>query len=260
MLGAIYQVDAESGASRMGSHVLSGRWMSGIGVGALIVAGLAMAPAIGAPGNARLVKRAPLNIGDIGSFTPAAADPRLAAVFARSGLDTSSFRFTPTESRRNGNRAVTVAVRARSTRTALAAGRPGSIIDAPSSVSIAPIAYNLGVAVGWRRFALSGDVAKVDLAGLPGSRETVDVGVSYSGQRFVGRVKAAADRPLSNAPKLVEEAPAYSLDVGGSYRLTRNLDVTAGVRYKAERDYRLQPAPDERRDSQAVYVGTAFRF
>lgn len=234
--------------------------MSGIGVGALIAAGLAMAPAIGAPGDSRIAKRAPLSIGGIDSFTPAAADPRLAAVFARSGLDTSTFRFTPTESRRNGNRAVTVAVRARSTRTALAAGRAGPIADTTSSVSIAPIAYNLGVAVGWRRFALSGDVSKVDLAGLPGSREAVDVGVSYSGQRFVGRVKAGADRPLSTAPKLIEEAPAYSLDVGGSYRLTRNLDVTAGVRYKAERDYRLQPAPDDRRDSQAVYVGTAFRF
>lgn len=235
-------------------------WMSGIGVGALIAAGLAVAPAVGASGESQVVKRAPLNIGDIGSFTPAAADPRLAAVFARSGLDTTGFRFTPTDSRRNGNRAVTVAVRARSTRTALAAERAASGSDSPASIGLAPIAYNLGVAVGWRRFALSGDVAKIDLAGLPGSREAVDVGVSYTGRRFIGRVKAAADRPLANAPKLVEEAPAYSIDVGGSYRLTRNLDVTAGVRYKAERDYRLQQAPDDRRDSQAVYVGTAFRF
>ena len=51
-----------------------------------------------------------------------------------------------------------------------------------------------------------------------------------------------------------------SLDVGGSFALTRNLDVTAGLRYRAERD-RLQQAPDlDRRDSQALYVGTAFRF
>jgi hypothetical protein len=234
--------------------------MSGIGLGALIAAGLVVAPALGAPGDARVVKRPALAISDIGSFTPASADPKLAAVFARSGLDTSSFRFTPTDSRRNGNRAVTVAVRARSSRTALAAERAASVTDTPSSVSLAPIAYNLGLAVGWRRFALSGDVAKVDLAGLPGGREAVDLGVSYTGKRFIGRVKAAADRPLPNAPKLVEEAPAYSLDVGGSYRLTRNLDVTAGVRYKAERDYRLQTVPDDRRDSQAVYIGTAFRF
>ena len=94
---------------------------------------------------------------------------------------------------------------------------------------------------------------------MPGSREAADVGVSYTAHRFTGRVKAAAERPLANAPQLIEEAPAYSLDVGGSYRLTRNLDVTAGVRYKAERD-RLAQLSDDRRDSQAVYVGTAFRF
>jgi len=240
--------------------VFSGRLLSGIGVGALVAAGLAMAPAIGAPGeNAHSAKHAPASVYGIGSFTPAAADPRLAAVFARSGLDTSGFRFTPTDSRHSGSHAVTVAVRARSTRTALAAERASSFADSASTVSLTPIAYNLGVAVGWRRFALSGDISKVDLAGMPGSREAVDVGVSYTAHRFTGRVKAGADRPPANGPKLIEEAPAYSLDVGGSYRLTRNLDVTAGVRYKAERD-RLAQLSDDRRDSQAVYVGTAFRF
>jgi len=240
--------------------VFSGRLLSGIGVGALVAAGLAMAPAIGAPGeNAHSAKHAPASVYGIGSFTPAAADPRLAAVFARSGLDTSGFRFTPTDSRHSGSHAVTVAVRARSTRTALAAERASSFADSASTVSLTPIAYNLGVAVGWRRFALSGDISKVDLAGMPGSREAVDVGVSYTAHRFTGRVKAVADRPVANAPKLTEDAPAYSLDVGGSYRLTRNLDVTAGVRYKAERD-RLAQLSDDRRDSQAVYVGTAFRF
>ena len=52
---------------------------------------------------------------------------------------------------------------------------------------------------------------------------------------------------------------SYSLDVGGSYSVTRNLDVTAGVRYKSDRD-RLERLRDDRRDSQALYVGTAFRF
>jgi hypothetical protein len=181
-------------------------------------------------------------------------------VFARSGLDTSSFRFTPTDSRRSGSHAVTVAVRARSSRAALAAEHAASPADG-STVNLAPIAYNLGVSVGWRRFALAGDVTKVDLGMIPGSREAADLGISYTGHRFSGRLKASADRPLANAPRLVEEAPAYSVDVGGSYRLTRNLDVTAGVRYKAERDQnRLQQLTDDRRDSQAVYVGTAFRF
>src|SRR3546814_4529668 len=56
-----------------------------------------------------------------------------------------------------------------------------------STVSVAPIAYNLGVAVGWKRFALSGDVTHVDLGGKPGSAQSVDMGVSYTGRRASGR-------------------------------------------------------------------------
>ena len=41
--------------------------------------------------------------------------------------------------------------------------------------------------------------------------------------------------------------------------LTRNLKVTAGVRYKQDDD-RLKPMTDERRDNQAVYIGTQVRF
>ena len=237
--------------------------MSGIALGALAVLGVAVAPALGAsemPAPRLAAKGDAVFVRGIGSFTPASADPRLAAIFARGGIDTSGFRFTPSDARRTGNRAVTVAIRARS-------ARGGAIVDrtspAPAStVALTPIAYNLGVAVGWKRLALSGEVSKVDLAGLPGAREAADVGVSYTGKRVSGRVKAMADRPVSNGPKLIEEAPAYSIDVGGSYALTRRLDVTAGVRYKADRDRLIaQPTTDNSaRDSRAVYIGTAFRF
>jgi len=240
--------------------VISIRLLSGIGVGAMIAVGLAVAPAIGASDDAKLraVHTSAPVYGGIGAFTPASADPRLAALLAQGGLDPAGFRFTPAESHREGSRAVTVAVQARSSRGVLAAERTSGASAA--AVQLAPIAYNLGVAVGWRRFALSGDMTKVDLAGLPGSREAADVGVSYTGKRFSGQVKAGSDRPLPGGPKLVEEAPAYSLDVGGSYRLTRNFDVTAGVRYKAERSDRLTDLNVDRHDSRAVYVGTAFRF
>jgi hypothetical protein len=151
---------------------------------------------------------------------------------------------------------VTVAIRARSTRAAQNADRAN---PAPVEVSLAPIAYNLGVSVGWKRFAVSGDVTRVELVTQPGSRERADLGLSYTGKRVGGRVQASADRPLTNTPVMLGDNPSYSIDVGGSYSLTRNLDVTAGVRYKAERD-RLPRMTDQRRDSQAVYVGTAFRF
>lgn len=238
--------------------------MSGIAAGALVALGIAVAPALGAsdiPGLRFTPKRTTPIVRGIGSFTPAAGDPRLAALFARGGLDSSGFRFTPSDGRRDGSQAVTVAIRARSARGTTVVDRTAPL--PASTVTLTPIAYNLGVAVGWKRFAVSGDVAKVDLAGLPGSRETAEVGVSYTANRFSGRVKAAADRPLPGGPKLIEDMPAYSIDVGGSYSLTRRLDVTAGVRYKDERERLIaQPATDAtaRRDSQAVYIGTAFRF
>jgi hypothetical protein len=241
--------------------VVAGRTIAGIAVGALVALGIAVAPAIGAPDNANHTEKRVNFTRSAGSFTPASADPRLAAVFARGGLDSAGFSFTPSESRHAGSHAVTVAVRARSTRSALYAERNGTaaLVAAPQ-LNLAPIAYNLGVAVGWKRFALSSDVARVDMAGLPGSRERMDLGLSYTGKRFSGQVKAISDRPLAGAPKLVEEAPNYALDVGGSYALTRNLDVTAGVRYKSERDRLERLKDDSRLDSQAVYIGTAFRF
>lgn len=225
-------------------------------LGAVAVAGIAVAPAIGAPGEALLGPRpaAALRTG-IGAFTPAAADPRLAAALARAGIGVNGFRFTPSDARRNPGRAVTVAVRARSAR---GAGQAFVAATDPT-LGLTPIAYNLGAAVGWRRFALSGDVTKVDLAGQPGSREAAELGVSYSAGRASARVTASADRPLAGTPRLIAEPEAYSVDLGGSYSLTRNLAVIASVRYKSDRD-RLVRLRDDRRDSQAVYVGTAFRF
>lgn len=222
--------------------------------GVLVTAGTFVAPASGAiehPARVTLRRATVLPRPSL-AFTPAAADPRLAAVFARGGFDTGGFRFTPAEARRD-SRAVTVAVRARSTRA-----DPVRTAMVEPTVGLAPIAYNLGVALGWRRFGIAGDVKRIDMAGQPGGREAADVTVTYAGNRVVGRVKAVADRPLLSTAR-IDADRSYALDVGGSYRLTRNLDVTAGVRYRTDRD-RLVRLDDNRRDSQAVYVGTAFRF
>jgi hypothetical protein len=83
--------------------------------------------------------------------------------------------------------------------------------------------------------------------------------VSYSGDRFTTRVDAGASRVDPTTPRIIAHDESYSVGVGGSYRIARNLDVTGGVRYKIQRD-RLEALADQRRDSQAVYVGTAFRF
>lgn len=190
----------------------------------------------------------------IGSFTPAAADARRSLSFGRAGLGDSGFRFTPSAapgSRRN----VTVAIRARAT-TAAQAERAG---QASAVSALAPTAYNLGVAIGWRRFALTGDVSRVQGGLLPLDREVADVGLTYSGNKWSTRLQLGAERAIGSRIHLLGADEAYSVDLGGSYSLTGNLQVTGGVRYKMQRD-RIDTMLDDRQDSQAVYIGTAFRF
>jgi len=115
------------------------------------------------------------------------------------------------------------------------------------------------VSVGWKRFAIAGDIAKVDTGILPGSREAADVSLSYSGGKWSTRLQVAADRATGDQPRLLGNGDAYSVDLGGSYSLTRNLELTGGMRYRLQRD-RLEPIADDRRDAQAVYIGTAFKF
>ncbi len=232
-----------------------GRAMAVMMAGALVATGVVVAPAFGASERPQPARRASVS-RFTGSFTPAAADPRLAAAIARGGLDSSEFRFTPAEARQD--KRVTVAVRARSSRVALTDATRVAAVATPT-VGIQPIAYNLGVSVGWKRFAVSGAMNRIDLGPIPGSRESTDVALTYRAGRASSRVLAVADRPLENTPKLTQEMPSYSVDVSSSYSLTRNLDVTAGMRYRSDRE-RLARLDDTRHDSQSVYVGTAFRF
>jgi hypothetical protein len=195
----------------------------------------------------------------VGTFTPAVADPRLAAALARSGISLSrDFRFTPAAADRT--RAVRVAVRARATtpgeaeRSALATGSQTPV------TAITPVSYSLGASVGWRRFAISSDVSESEGGVLPGRRTSSEVGVSYQATRRIsGRVAVAAER-AEGAQRLVADDEAYQLDVGGAYSIGRNVDVTAGARYRIARDRLEAQQRDYRRDSQAVYIGTAFRF
>jgi hypothetical protein len=201
--------------------------------------------------------------GTVGAFTPAVADPRLAAALARrrGSQIASNFRFTPTAVSAERGRPVRVAVRAR-------AGTPQevvrSVVQTASAstpvTAITPSSYDLGVSVGWRRFAVSGDVAQTEGGIVPSSRASARVGMSYQADsQITGRVQLSAERN-EGQQRIVPNDEAVAVDVGGSYSIARNVDVTGGVRYRIARD-RLEPlAGDQRRDSQAVYIGTAFRF
>jgi len=213
--------------------------------------------------------------GGIGSFTPASVDQRLAATVSVNSLSRSRlFRFTPADSTGRGSRAVTVAVRVdagsaravsvRQSLAAVAAAQPGI-----APLRIAPTAFNLGVARGYESFApkLAKTIAapehkkleKLDMPDLATFKPGRGSAAAKDAARFAPRIALDDIATPGRAPRTLQGQGDYSVDVGGSYRVTRNLNVTAGVRYNSERD-RAVPLTDAAQDSQAVYVGTQFRF
>jgi hypothetical protein len=231
--------------------------LGGVGSTALLALALALSPGIAASVQGKAKANRPAPSLRSGSFTPAVADPRLAAELARRGIQSSNFRFTPATAASNKSKAVRVAIRARG--TPVDAARRAGEASQTAVTAITPAIYNLGVSIGWKRFAVSGDVDRISGGAIPGGREAAEVGVSYSADRFTGRIEAGAARTEPGQARIIAEDETYTVGVGGSYRLTRNLDVTGGVRYRIQND-RLEPLADQRRDSQAVYIGTAFRF
>ncbi len=228
-----------------------------VGSATLVALSLMLTPALAAS-NQAAKKAKPVAAFRAGTFTPAVADPRLAAELARRGVQANSFRFTPAPTSVNRSQSIRVAIRARAATPAGALRRVAAESATPVT-AITPTVYNLGASVGWKRFALSGDVDSVKGGTIPGGRKAAEVGVSYSGNRFTARAEAGAAKADPATPRIIAEEESYTVGIGGSYRIARNLDVTGGVRYKIQRD-RLEALADPRRDSQAVYVGTAFRF
>jgi hypothetical protein len=226
---------------------------------ALAAGGLLLTPAFAASTSAK--KKPPavsLSFDPISSFTPANADPKLAAALAGRNLSLTDFKFTPAPAKGRPSQ-VRVAIRARTS-----APTPATLVDPAVQTAavnaLTSTSYNLGVAVGWRRFAVSGDVAKVkDVDPAIGGRESAIVGVSYSLKKFTGRVAVGAERVDGHPLPALRKGDNYSLDVGGAYALSNRIALTGGVRYNVERD-RLSALQDDRRDSQAVYVGTALKF
>ena len=231
-----------------------GRSTAGKVAATLGVCGLLLSPAIAAPESKRRAPPVSVSAQPLMTFTPAIADPRLAARLNRAAPSLADFKFTPAAAKSRPSQ-LRVAIRARSSSPALASANGSG----PAS-ALAPVTYNLGAAVGWRRFAVAGEVGKVKAAGAPvDGRQSAMVGVSYSLPRFTGRVALSADRSEQKAAQALREPDNYAVDVGGSYSLSRRIAVTGGVRYKVERD-RLSALEDQRVDSQAVYIGTAFKF
>ena len=255
-----------------------GRALGTVAAGALAF-GLLMHPVVGNAFSSGFDSR-PVSLsarGSIGSFTPASVDPRMAARVSINRLANSPlFKFTPAASDGRSNRAVTVAVRVDSETSravavrqalAAAAAQPGL-----AAVRVVPGGFNLGVARGYESFApklapklaqaiRAPEIKKFDMPDLAlfAAGKGKNRAVTADAPRFAPRVALDETAKPGRAPRTLEGQGDYSVDVGGSYRVARNLAVTAGVRYSSERD-RIAPLTDATQDSQAVYVGTQFRF
>lgn len=208
-------------------------------------------------------------------FTPAGADPELALKVARL-VGADALRFTPANNPRPvRDRTVTFAVRVDDKIARSIGGRTAfePVIAVSGNGEPAPLLgstrYNLGVARGYQGFAKASAASAVGA-----SRSTPTIALrdfampdlrQYKAEennqpsRFQSRVALEQEDRTGRAPRTLEGAGEQRLDVSGSYRLSRNIDVTAGVRLSQERD-RLGPLTNGVEDDQAVYVGTQLKF
>jgi hypothetical protein len=202
----------------------------------------------------------------LGTFTPAGVDSRLAAKFerqARSSL--SPFPFTPAGMDASRNRTMTVAARTDSPLTARAVSVRNAIgaleVGSAKDIRLATVDYRLTASRGWQGFAVPTTpklAAPAPLSELGKGNFRLDEN-GKKPSKFSTNISLDQNRGIA-PPARGSAAPGdYKLDVGGSFSISRKIDVTAGVRYTSEND-RVVPAADNRKDSEAVYVGTKIRF
>ena len=202
----------------------------------------------------------------IAMFTPAGGDSVLAQKFSATQMTPNArFPFTPASAGEGHSRTITVAARANSRLTAGAVSIRNAI--APSDVGtgkglrLAAVDYRLTASKGWQDFALpkmQARAAKAPLSDLGKGGFRLDESVQKP-SKFSTNIKLDQNKEMAPPARGNSASGDYKLDVGGSFSISRKIDVTAGVRYASEND-RVIPLSDNRKDSEAVYVGTKIRF
>lgn len=174
------------------------------------------------------------------------------------------YLFTPAKTPNRPDRSITVAVRVDpwAAKGISVFGRRDPIDLVVSPLRIAPNAFNLGVSRGYHNFGQNlvppADSRKAEMPDL--TAFSLAPGAKTDDSRFSPRIVMDEKQAAGRAPRTFAGDKEDRVDVGGAYRVTRNLDVTAGVRYSQERDRLLPLTTDGKQDNQAVYVGTQFRF
>ncbi len=202
----------------------------------------------------------------LNTFTPSGVDSRLAAKYTATDSSANErFPFTLAGADNNRNRTIIVAARANSrltagavsVRSAIAAVEPG----AGTGIRLSTVDYRLTASKGWQGFALPSApklAARVPLTELGKGSFRLDEAAKKP-SKFSTNIKLDQNREVAPPARGSAAAGDYKLDVGGSFSISRKIDVTAGVRYASEND-RVLPTADNRKDSEAVYVGTKIRF
>lgn len=238
---------------------------------ALLAAGSLVLSPVMVPAFAKPLEKASVKSKSwLNTFTPSGVDSRLAAKFAAtSGSADSRFPFTLAGSGGNRNRTIIVAARANSRLTAGAVSVRSAIASEPGAgngLRLSTVDYRLTASKGWQGFALPSApklAAKVPLTelgqnGLGKGNFRLDE-TAKKPSKFSTNIKLDQSREAAPPARGSAAAGDYKLDVGGSFSISRKIDVTAGVRYASEND-RVLPTADNRKDSEAVYVGTKIRF
>lgn len=198
-------------------------------------------------------------------FTPASVDPEFAARVADKAR-AHGIRFTPAGATQvAGERTVTVAVRVDSQEARAISVRKAIDAVPGRGVGLAGIEasrFQLGTARGYKSFArqveLPSEVRRMALPDLSQFEPSRPKSEDKPG-RLQPRIELEDREIAGRSPNTLDAIGAQTVGVGGSFRLSPNLNVTAGVRYSQERE-RLDPLTNSVQDSQAVYVGTQIKF
>ena len=198
-------------------------------------------------------------------FTPSSVDPQIAARIAEKARK-KGLRFTPAGANPVlRDRTVTVAVRIDEE-----AAKAISVRKAASSVpgagegitALDTTRFNLGTSRGYQSFtrAITLPEGVRDLS-VPDLSEFEPFEGSFvpKPSRLQPRIALEDERLAGRSANTLDDRGTQTVDLGGSFRLSSKVDVTAGVRLNQERE-RLGPLTDSLQDSQAVYVGAQIKF
>lgn len=164
------------------------------------------------------------------------------------------FSFTPSRSQKGG---VSLGMTARSVVPAPAERTAAA--DTGASAGLAPAGYNFDLAVGYKGFAVSGGLSRLDTGVGGRNREGVDVGFGYGAKNWRAGVQASAEREsISLLPRSGPADPLYSVEARGALALSPQISLGGSLRYRLAPEH---PTPlDPNKDDRAVMLGGAVAF